>query len=83
MEDNNVVWSQTDGASQSEIKGPVQRILLNGSSKSSSAHGSIRKGSNTNSLNSSEKDESLTELPKVHASPKKSSPIKEKEMSDV
>ena len=78
-----MIWSQSDGTNHSEIKGPVQRILLNGSSKSSSAHGSVRKGSNTNSLNSSEKDESLTELPKVHASPKKSSPIKEKEISDV
>ena len=78
-----MIWSQSDGTNHSEIKGPVQRILLNGSSKSSSAHGSVRKGSNTNSLNSSEKDESLTELPKVHASPRKACSLKEKGPSDI
>ena len=77
-----MIWSQSDGTNQSEIKGPVQRILLNGSSRNYSAHGSTRKGSIANSINSSEKEENLSELPKVHASPKK--PVNTKnEVSDL
>ena len=77
------MWAQDAGPITSEPKSPVQRILLNGNSKNSSAHGSLRAGSNSNSLHSSEKDENLTELPKVHASPKKTNKAKEKETSDL
>ena len=83
VEDSNTVWSQSVGSSQCGTKSPVQRILLNNTSKNGSAHGSIRKSSKTNSLQSSEKDESSTELPKVHASPKKPNALKEKELLGV
>ena len=44
---------------------------MNGNSKNYSTHGTSRKGSSSNSITTSEKDENLTELPKVHSSPKK------------
>ena len=71
MDESDVVLPQGGGLSQSETRSHVQRILLNGSSKHSSAHVSSRKGSNTNSMNSSEKEETLSELPQVHSSPRK------------
>ena len=83
VEENNTISSQSVGSSQCGNKSPVQRILLNSNSKNGSAHGSIRKVSKTNSLQSSEKDESSTELPKVHASPRKPNTMKEKEVLGV
>ena len=76
MEENKSIYLRGVGSNQYGDKSPVQRILLNHSSKNGSAHGSIKKGSRVNSLASTEKDESSTEIPQVHASPKKSNATK-------